>query len=96
MKEEEAKTRWCPFARVPFHNAMLDYETPFATESAAGVNLLAGEDGETVIPKAARCIGSACMAWRWRTALRLVGERSRRVASDQGYCGLSGSMHTNN
>ncbi|MGH6877409.1 MAG: hypothetical protein ACREHV_08540 [Rhizomicrobium sp.] len=63
MKEAEAKKRWCPFARVPFHHSTLDYEASLAAESAAGVNRIAGEKGEPVIPAAALCIGSGCAAW---------------------------------
>jgi hypothetical protein len=63
MKESEARKLWCPFVRLPFHNSMVDYEIPLATESAAAVNRIADEKQKPVIPHAARCIGRACMAW---------------------------------
>lgn len=49
VTEEQAKTKWCPFARVPFGNRT--------------VNGNRGFDGHPDESKAL-CIGSACMAWR--------------------------------
>lgn len=63
MTEDEAKTKWCPFARV--------------------VDSARGTDGE-----GARCIGSACMAWRWLTSPEVVAAYPGSVAD--GYCGLAG------
>lgn len=48
MTEEEAKTKWCPFARIPF----------YATSGTLTVN----RDRSGSV--AARCVGSECMAWR--------------------------------
>ena len=51
MTEEEAKTKWCPFARAQTAD----------TDAAPAVNrtLRGGID------LGCHCIGSACMAWRW-------------------------------
>lgn len=90
MTEDEAKSRWCPFARV--------------------VDTARGADGE-----GARCIGSACMAWRAGpealAVLNIIenvqdGRSGRLVAAGYeldehglywrkplppgGYCGLAG------
>lgn len=52
MTEDDAKTKWCPFARV--------HRTKASDEAAAAVNRpLEMMDGE------AFCLGSGCMAWRW-------------------------------
>jgi hypothetical protein len=51
MTEEEAKTKWCPFARLTF-----------STEGFAAGNRF---DDCAWAEKRALCIGSACMAWRW-------------------------------
>lgn len=61
LPEAEAKTKWCPFARVALH----------AGNGGATANRHPS-DGSTstisppAIEEETRCIGSACMAWRWR------------------------------
>jgi hypothetical protein len=62
MTEEEAKTRWCPFARcIP----------ATTTETSATFNTglpsfnRYQSEGVQRLPGGAGCIGSACMAWRW-------------------------------
>lgn len=49
VTEEEAKGRWCPFARV----------LRSSPTGLAGVN----RDGDRIDPRTI-CFGSACMAWR--------------------------------
>lgn len=49
MTEQEAATKWCPFAR------MTGNKGPFNRTADANGNLMP-EPG-------ARCIGNACMAW---------------------------------
>lgn len=69
MTEDEAKKKWCPFSRILLENGTV----------GAAVNRYEG------VPEAARCLGSACMAWRW--------SRQRPINTDQlssGYCGLAG------
>lgn len=53
MTEEEAKTKWCPFARVGSSTSGLGGFNRFIEPVAAGSD------------EKVRCIGSACMAWRW-------------------------------
>lgn len=59
MTEEEAKTKWCPFARF-----VIDAQTVFPTgnrfDGQGGTSRTAVEASEQC-----HCIGSACMAWRW-------------------------------
>lgn len=68
MTEEEAKTKWCPFARS-FYWAGTE-----VNGQAVSVNRYVSEgdegDGKPhAIPTTPHadclCIGSACMAWRW-------------------------------
>lgn len=54
LAEEEAKTKWCPFARTPNYAG--------TTVSAINRNLH-GEPLQTSL-----CIASQCMAWRWHWA----------------------------
>lgn len=86
MTEDEAKTKWCPFAR--------DSET-------AGNRVRYGAPGEAVeddyrTEAAAQfpCIASACMAWRWDgTHVNDPDDpKADMVWSDRsyGHCGLAG------
>lgn len=61
MTEEEAKTKWCPFARVGVRWMDSQAES-LADLTAVPVNR--GSSAEDL----ARCIGSACMAWRQNAA----------------------------
>ncbi len=53
MTEQEARTKWCPMARVS------TYSVGNPAESAANRT-----DEGTPYP-ASRCIASDCMMWRW-------------------------------
>lgn len=103
MIEEEAKTKWCPFVRLAAGE-----ETPtgarLSTASPAGFNRISAADGSVLsTPRTARCIGSACMAWRWRHAefeaardayedsFSIAGIGSREEPKLRGHCGLAGS-----
>lgn len=83
MTEDEAKTRWCPHARVSM--ATDRAATPAHNRS---INVI-GSRGDAEVqtnPAYARCLGSACMAWRVRTD---HGDQGGSVR--EGYCGLAGS-----
>lgn len=73
MTEEEARARWCPFARVPLYAAQpVQEESPTAANRAPpGANdaTRAGVERET------RCLGAGCMAWRWAPAPLFVKAR---------------------
>ena len=61
--EEEAKTKWCPFARSM---VTLDVSgNPFH-----GFAINRNQNGEAV----GACVGSHCMAWQWTNQL---GENDR-------------------
>lgn len=95
MTEEEAKTKWCPFART----APIGEEG--GTMSAAvSINRWAvdGDDKPNPFGHSNHCIGPACMAWRWAqinvgpaTALDGTYHPASYVASTtDGHCGLAG------
>jgi hypothetical protein len=65
MTEDEAKTKWCPEARA----------VAIGPTGRAAANR--NEFGE--IYTAHKCLGSACMAWRWL-------DEDDRI----GYCGKAG------
>ena len=75
MTEDEAQTRWCPFARAPLVTA-----TGEIAIGACVVNRRASGGPDA----ASLCIASACMAWRVSTVLR----SDNHV---HGYCGLAGA-----
>ena len=55
LTEDEAKTKWCPFARESYS---ADHKGGVATATA---NRFTGLNDYS------RCIASQCMAWRWHT-----------------------------
>lgn len=80
MTEDEARKRWCPFARVP-DGGGADGRQLTATNRHAGDK--SGRDGKPRILRGnAMCIASECMAWR-----------SEHNAMGHGFCGLAGAPH---
>jgi len=77
MTEEEAKTKWCPFVRA----VSVD-----SGHSAA--NRIALPKEAVALPVSARCIASACMAWRMKPVPTPGGEG--RLSRVEGFCGLAG------
>ena len=86
--EEEAKTKWCPFAR--------NVESGIAGNSAAR-NRVTLIDDEPPTKLAAEligvnCIGSACMAWRWKLRFGThpnKPEDCTELPPTHGSCGLT-------
>ncbi len=81
MTEQEAKTKWCPFARVG--------------SEQSGLGSLNREAKYNDAVAHARCIGSACMAWRWTERRTPAGQNPaggsfNAYGEDRGYCGLAG------
>jgi hypothetical protein len=61
MTEEEAKTKWCPFARSHVSATITRDRNPFQVAMTA-VNRVENTDSP---PQYTFCLGSFCMAWRW-------------------------------
>ena len=101
--EAEAKTKWCPFAR------MMDFEEFQQGPAAAGVNRFYEEISNA---ERCRCIASTCMAWQWEAPKMgdpfhgltpdqwadypELAESHRQTereaaANPKGYCGLAGT-----
>jgi len=101
MTEEEAKDRWCPFARCegayaygnPVHNRAWDKGKVRDKDGPA-------RKAAVLLPPASFCIGSACMAWRETqpSSFKMVPARNptpeamyeKRPVVAEGYCGLAG------
>lgn len=90
MTEDEAKTKWCPFARMLSH---------IYSQDGAGRTFEGGysynrspDHGEGYLPTGAKCIGSACMAWRATDNECAPSSYYEPPAQSKpaGYCGLAG------
>lgn len=98
MREDEAKTKWCPYARLVAAVAR-NGETVVVDNRAA----------EVIVARVPPCIGSKCMVWRWgpieeagpnETVFVLARdhpnadpayvEATRKLRVPRGYCGLAG------
>jgi hypothetical protein len=79
MTEEEAKTKWCPHVR-------------YKSSRGEGINRWQEGMDAQYNPDHSRCIGSACMAWRWRVmpGPLEVGVHATTNNPGDGYCGLAG------
>lgn len=61
MTEDEAKTKWCPFARVAVYT-----RGGFASDRSDPVVVNRDSTDTRTSPDGATgCLGSGCMAWRW-------------------------------
>jgi len=102
MTEKEAKTKWCPFVR--FVVGKYDGENEGLCSNR--INNVGDLDvqGTGAEANVSRCIGSACMAWRWSGKANIgptkdnlpwvegnEAEGYTAVAEHNGYCGLAGA-----
>jgi hypothetical protein len=61
-----------------------------------GINRWQNDGDHQIAPDLAKCIGSACMMWRWEmeSVLQMEGDGIHRSAvrpsKKNGYCGLAG------
>lgn len=79
MTEDEAKTKWCPFAISAVNegsaNRMVFTQLPAIGGATQAVN----------------CISSACMMWRWDKEWQKFDDVIQATPSNtSGYCGLAG------
>lgn len=74
MTEEEAKTKWCPFAMAQMSLRQV------GTKNFVGVATYNRGEEVNTVHQNSLCLGSRCMAWR---------ERGDSDVS-HGYCGLAG------
>lgn len=67
LTEDEAKAKWCPFARICVS------EKDGSEASVASFNRIAHRQTSNLLtPHAANCIASACMAWRWASPTPII------------------------
>ena len=78
--EDEARQKWCPFARVP------PYEG--SGSPANRWNEVSVKHPDSSYKVQCACIASECMAWR--VVEMVYTDPPNERASDKGYCGLAG------
>ena len=70
MTEDEAKQKWCPFARQMAGIVAADGHgsgpTSYDATPVPVFNRAEGPQKSALWPAGASCIGAACMAWRWK------------------------------
>lgn len=94
VSEEEAKSKWCPFARVVFPGAQA------ANRVSSFYKKLASTEGDrdhyAQQEADCRCIASRCAAWRWHEWRMKRGPDdqflSPPVQEQVGFCGLAYSV----
>lgn len=87
MTEDEAREKWCPFARV----AVTEHSDMHA--SIASANRLPGTGGSAVDDPdlewpSPRCIASDCMAWRKKLAVKWTDRNKGEPDPDPEIWGL--------
>lgn len=76
LTEAEAKTKWCPFARITLQH----------DGTNVSWNRICTDDDKLSLTEHVRCIASECMAWRWEG-----GNPPAPNHYKHGYCGLAGT-----
>ena len=84
MTEDEARQKWCPFARVAMISSS-DIECPPCNRLA-----IDGVSGLEKNPAGARCIASDCMAWRQYADIPADSPYYDPELGLGGHCGLAG------
>ena len=91
MTEDEAKTKWCPFASVTTYDK-------YAGEFKSGVTVgmcASNKTSEGTIRDGARCIGNECAVWRSFGPRTTINPQDRDSYGnlkqyEYGCCGLAG------
>ena len=101
MTEDEAKTKWCPFARVAAPTCVQKKRSrewigvTAANRGDLSDAVEANVSGSAMLPASALCIASACMAWRWdweSQTIEIGGTLELPqsiVSTTHGHCGLA-------
>lgn len=82
MNEEEALTKWCPFARISVTRWYGDPPLVAATATTNRIKHTTNPEDLTL----ANCIGSACMAFRTEVVTTAIPDTETLKV----YCGLAG------
>lgn len=90
MTEEEARKKWCPFARVIAGEMRDGFMKPLRDVAPHNrVQEAGSEADDPTWHQTHNCIASECMAWRWVEEFEpYVGNKP----STKGYCGLAGKQ----
>jgi hypothetical protein len=86
LTEEEALTKWCPFARFKFAG----------TSDNPSANREGGPSMNPWLKEGTRCLASGCMAWRHQMAEFTpagsdpFSNMKPKKPTGRGWCGLAG------
>lgn len=92
MSEDEAKTKWCPFARtISAVEGSRGLDVPTGQAAFNRVDIL-GKQGAHMQASTA-CVASACMAWRAERGTPTYAEDFTTIEGPVigGFCGLAGA-----
>jgi hypothetical protein len=84
VTEDEAKKKWCPYARVGAY-----------TDKGQIMAITVNRDPRDEVSEGCLCLGSECMAWRETYAMSrsnpaCTPETGHQRSLVGGYCGLAG------
>ena len=92
MTEDEARTKWCPQARIE-----AIWPSGGAADEDSFTGYRVGSHNVTEDGPASNCIASYCMMWRWiypDLGGFSVDESVVKKMRTHGYCGLAGVPQT--
>lgn len=76
MTETEARSKWCPLARVTNWSSQM---------TGGGINATNRQENGSVMAQS-KCIASSCMAWR-----KIADSEFDEFGNLPGYCGAFGA-----
>lgn len=82
MTPEEAKEKWCPFARVIVAEQKNDANIVGVPVSYNRIAIARSD--RTTLDSSTKCMADKCMAWRWGY------DQNGTLNETHGYCGLAG------
>lgn len=83
MTPEEAKEKWCPFARVIVAKQKNDANIVGVPVSFNRIAIARSD--RTILDSSTKCMADKCMAWRWSEQPAIIP-----APPQTGYCGLAG------
>lgn len=92
LTEDDAKTKWCPHARISEEAKQAHLASPSFNRTETQHDNSTHPDDPLylyfgAIPSQALCLGSGCMNWEWNISPEAAAARGGDIKPN-GYCGL--------